>query len=151
MYYSESQLNVEIAALVNGSRDRNVAISPDSVALAVILNHLPDFKRGEGFTDFCVWSKVRDTAGNYITRVFKDDDGELVQKRLPGFTYVQQYYIVPRNGQNIAVPVVMLTMDEGERIVRRMLLESATKAAHADELKQFLMRQQRPGDESSAA
>lgn len=143
MYYSESQLNIEIAALVNGSRDRNVAISPDSVALAVILKHLPEFKRGQDFLEFCVWSTVRVSAGNYINRVFKDDDGELVQQRLPGFKYVQQYYIVPRNEQKVAVPAVMLTMQEGESIAKRLDLESVAKAAHANELRQFLARQHR--------
>lgn len=138
MSYTETSLLNEIADVVEASFSRQERIQAGAVALAVVTAHLPQFSAGGDFVAHCCWHTTRKAVGDYLTKRFRDDDGEFRQAEFPGFQGLQVAYLVrSKSGEEEVVPVELATEAELIQVEERLRAEGLAKLAHAERVRRF--------------
>lgn len=83
---------------------------------------------------------LRDTTNKVFKERFADDsEGEAKQLVFPGFEreYVRDYYLIKRDGTEVAVQVDQMTDAEIDEYCARLVAQSKTMLAHRQELLRF--------------
>lgn len=134
------RLNIEI----NAKLDALAADKRPWVAKWIAHSICGDHEDGLGdgddalFWRHCGYEEVRDQVRRCINKRAGDRiEEDAAQPKLPGYEHVHAYYLVSRDGEEIAVPTTDLTDDEiGLRAAQYRSMGAAC-FAHADELDRF--------------
>ena len=102
---------------------------------------LPDGEDGE-FFQWTAYTTVCEEVRKIINKRAGDKPSEPAQQgqvTLPGFDreYMQDYYLVKRDGESVGMPVTELTDEEIEAKAQLYRKMGAACYAHADELERF--------------
>lgn len=135
--YAQNVLREEIAELVLKQYNRQEVIDPAEVALRVISSHIKEFSQGADFVCFCAWHTVRKEVGNYLTKLFRDSEGNIHQHRFPGFEYVQMAYLVGTDEDAVVIPTEKATAEQLDQIFARLEREGNAKLKHAREVMKY--------------
>lgn len=136
----ETALNEEIDAIINAKVAANEPLHAAWIAQQVVAAHEPGLVEGDdklfwlhgGYLTAraAVLNRVRRVAGVSAERAEP-------APRLPGFDHMQTHYMVARNGDEVAIPTVMLTDDELDALAARIDAMAETCKAHAREIRRF--------------
>lgn len=134
----------EIALTVHKWRDANRVLVPQFITHEIItLREASGLARTNENTEFFkyyAYKGHRQDVGSYISKEFPDADDKKPDKKqyvMDGFEYVQRYYIVKRDGDDVAVPVDAMTDVEIDARTQLLRRRGQTCLAHADELARY--------------
>lgn len=139
MPYTFAQLTQEIEQVIEQFEASNArSLHPDWITQAVVDRHLEvdgedaDFWRVVGRAE--VRSQVRSRLNRYRVKPEVEPDRQLV---LEGFERLQQRYLVDEGGEQIAVRVQDMTLDQLDAKERELRVMGAGCYQHADEIRRY--------------
>jgi hypothetical protein len=135
--YSFKELQDEISAKIEWLRQNNgKTLHPDWITQAVMSDHSDISGRDTDFHLCCSRLSVRKEVTQQINKVGANTPDN--QLKLDGFDHLQQYYVVARDSERVAVRIDDLTKAEVES--KALEYESMGRACmqHADELRRYL-------------
>ena len=141
MSYHE-RLTAEINATLDDLISRGEAWRAGWVAHAICSDHSSGLAGNDDadFWQWCTYQEVRDQVRRTINARAGDkpetnaDDRQL---RLPGYQFLQAYYVVRRDEEDIGVPIHDLTDEEVEAKAKQYRAMGAACFGHADDLDRF--------------
>lgn len=137
----ETALNAEIDKELDRLGVLKQAWRPTFLTHAICSQHIEGLADGEhkDFWLHCGYEKTRAAVTRRINKraadVIAPDDES--QPRLPGYEHLHIYYIVRRNGDDIAVHVDDLTDEEIDQKIARIQEMGRTCFAHARDFRRF--------------
>jgi hypothetical protein len=138
--YSQTDLTNEVNDYLN-SLDDNTQAVPSWITQDIVKNHSDLFGSDKDFALLCVYGHVRRTVTSAMGRYkLKPEEPNPLQMELdlkPGYKRLQKRYLVDRDGEQVGVPVEMLTDEEINQKLGE--LESMAQGCfeHADELRRY--------------
>lgn len=136
----ETTLNVEIDKELDRLGLLKQVWRPTFVTHAICSVHLKGLADGEhkDFWLHCGYEKTRAAVTRRINRRAADIIEETdAQPLLPGYEHLHAYYLVRRNGDDIAVHVDDMTDDEIDQKIARIEKMGKSCFSHAKEFKRF--------------
>lgn len=137
----ETALNIEIDKELDRLGGLKLPWHPTFVSHAICAKHLEGLADGEhkDFWLHCGYDKTRAAVTRRINRRAADILEGLDERQplLPGYDHLHPYYIVRRDGDDVAVHVDDMTDDEIDRKIARIMEMGRTCFAHAREFKRF--------------
>lgn len=126
--YSQKDLEIEIAGLVEkGIRSANW------ITTAVVGEHEVE----DDHATFCQYHTTRKIAGRVLTKYAEKQARQNAHEQIEicgvGFDMLQEFYVMPRGNDQIAVSVHELTPEEHDVLATTLDRESIAKAKHANE------------------
>lgn len=136
------RFDVEIAAVVSAWAAAGRELTPAFITHEIVTAHE---QRGLArecddtlFFKHYTYKAVRKDVGAYIAKVYGgDSDVEPKTPPLPGFDHIQQYYVIKRGKEDVAVPVAQMTDDEIDARIQFLKRRAGACLAHADELHRY--------------
>jgi hypothetical protein len=144
-----ADFDLEIAAHVAAWDAAGKELVPAFITHEIITKHEPGLARQNDHTDFFkhyAYKGHRKDVGSYIAKVYGDNDGgsKGAESFLPGFEHVQRHYVLKRGGEDVAVPVELMTDIEIDARVQLLKRRGRACLAHADELDRFKLLRAAP-------
>jgi hypothetical protein len=141
------RLKAEINAKLNALQAADRPMSPQWVTHAICKDHesaLADDNEHADFWRHGGYMHTRRMVTEYINRRCDGTSksiGDPPQLPLPGFdrNHLQDFYVVERDGEEVAVCVLDLTDQELEAKARHHEAVSSANAAHAQEIRRFIL------------
>jgi hypothetical protein len=141
------RLKVEFTAKLDALQAAGQPMVPTWVTHAICKDHEPALVDDQDHADFWRhggYMHTRRMVTEYINKrcdVTSKSTGDPQQLPLPGFDrdHLQNYYVVERDGDEIAVCVLDMTDDELEAKARHHEAISRANAAHAQEIRRFIV------------
>jgi hypothetical protein len=132
--YELKDLTMEITRMIERMRNRNNdVLSPEWISKEIVSDHVEGDEKD--FFLYNAYGNVRNEVRKQLNKFKIDPEDQGNQQLvLPGLIRVQQYYLVPRNGERCAVHVHVLTYEEVEAKCMELRAMSAGCLEHADEL-----------------
>lgn len=140
---TDTRFEVEIASAVAAWAAAGKELTPAFITHEIVTQH-----EARGLARECddttffkhyTYKALRKDVGTYIAKAYGDDQNDKRSKDtfLPGFEFVQQYYVIRRGADDIAVPVGQMSDEEIDAKI--MFIERRGRAclAHADELRRY--------------
>lgn len=139
--YSHSDLKVEIQKEVERLRDkRDSVMHPDWITKAILNKHQKISGKDADFFAYNarehVRNEVRRVLNQYKLRPDIEADRQLV---LPGFARLQQYYLVGRDSEQVAVRIDLLTREEIRAKHAELLAMAAGLMKHVEEFERYFL------------
>jgi len=134
------RLNTEINAKLDALAEAQMPWVAKWIAHSICGDHEGGLSGGNDamFWRHCGYEEVRDQVRRCINKRAGDRiEEDEAQPKLPGYEHVHAYYLVSRDGEEIAVPTADLTDDEIESRAAQYRSMGAACFAHADELDRF--------------
>lgn len=140
LMYSISQLNNEIRAVVDARIQCKEVIQPDWITQEII-NHHPAIDGDDSDFYFCVGREtIRDQVRKQINR-FKltPEKASLASRQqvLPGYEYLQEFYLLESGGEQIAIPLVRMSTRQRKSKIKELRAMGDGCHLHADELERY--------------
>lgn len=134
--YSTTDLQREISEKIEYLRTHNgPVLHPDWISQAIFADH-EDIRGADAeFYRCCAWTTVRREVRQQINQVESDPRDHQIS--LEGFEHLQDYYVVTRNKEQVAVRVDHLTDSEIDVKANEYDSMGSTCLAHADELRRY--------------
>lgn len=133
--YSFTDLQREISAKIEWLRDNNgPTLHPDWVTQAILSDHSDITGKDADFHLCCSRISIRKEVREQINKLDAPESKINKQLSLEGFEHLQQYYVVKRDGEQVAVRVDHLTDAEIETKAREYEAMGRSLLSHADEL-----------------
>lgn len=134
--YSISDLQTEIGSKIEYLREHNgPVLHPDWISQAIFADH-PNIKGQDAdFYKCCAWTTVRREVRQQINQA--ESDPKKRQLSLEGFEHLQDYYVITRDKEQVAVRVDELTDTEIESKATEYDSMDRACLAHADELRRY--------------
>jgi hypothetical protein len=147
--YTDVELRREIHALLDDLAARHEPWRPQWIAQAICRRHQAALAADADEIDRAFWEHAGYTLTRKLTTACVNervvdargpDDPTPPQLELPGFErdQLQDYYVVTRDGEDIAVPVLDLTDEEILARAELFRSQSSKLLAHANELVRFM-------------
>lgn len=137
----ETALNIEIDKELDRLGGLKEAWRPAFVTQAICGPHLKGLRKGKDrdFWLHCGYEKTRTAVARRINKRAADviEEQDDAQPLLPGYDHLHAYYLVRRNGDDIAVHVDDLTDDEIDQKIDRIEKMGRSCFAHASEFRRF--------------
>lgn len=136
--YSYSDLQREIGAKIEWLRDNNgPTLHPDWITQAVMTDH-PDVTGADAdFYTCCSRVSIRKEVREQINKIDMPESKSNKQLSLDGFEHLQQYYVVKRDQEQVAVRIDSLTDTEIEVKATEYEHMGLSLLSHADELRRY--------------
>jgi len=137
--YAYSDLRVEIEQQIEELRaEHSPVLNPDWITKA-ILNRHPDLSGGDA--DFFAYNareyvrgEVRRQLNRYKLKPELEADRQLV---LPGFARLQEYYLVLRENEHVAIHIDRMTPEESRTKYAELQAMAAGVLEHAKEFRRY--------------
>lgn len=115
-------------------------IVPSFITHEIVQSHVGGLARQNEHTLFWehhTYKSLREDVGRYITKAYGKEDEEKKAVLLPGFEYVQQFYIVRRGDEDVAVAPAAMSDEEIDAKVQLLRRRGTACFAHADEFDRY--------------
>jgi len=135
----EQQLTTEINELLDDLAKRRQIWNPALITAEICERHGAGIRGGKhaDFWRHSGYCHCRQQVRQCINRRAGDPSESDKQMKLFGWEHLQTYYLIEREGDQVAVPVTAMTDSELEQKARLYRSMAATCYAHADELDRF--------------
>lgn len=137
------QLLQELDALIHDVMARGDVVKPQWVTHEICDRHRPALVDGSEHADFwthCGYTYTRKLATERVNKLVGATSADPEhQIHLPGFERreLQDYYVVTRDGEDVAVCVINLTDEEIDQKVALYMRQAQAATDHARELQRF--------------
>lgn len=142
MPYSDADIGREIEAKLDELEAGGRSLHANWITHAICSDHRAGLVDSDE-AEFWRWGGYRATRNEVRRRISKRHATSESQSPRQGsffaengFLYVQDYYMVVRNGEDVGVPTLQMTEDEIEAKARMLEAMGRVCQAHADELRQ---------------
>ena len=133
-----TQLINEINTVLDRLRDEKRIWNASLITQSICEEHSDELQGEAHFSRYNIYNNVRKEVRETINKRAGDRPTERnPQLTLPGFEYVQEYYMVNRNGDDVGVSAYDLTDQEIEEKVALYRKMGDSCHAHADDLTRF--------------
>lgn len=145
--YNEEQLRLEITKILDARQQRREPLPAVWITHEVCVSHSTGLAADEGATDeqqqhIAFWEYGGYTiTRKLVTRCINEreqPDTKVKQPHLPGFEYLQNYYVITRDGMDVGVHIDQCTDDEMLAKAALYRAQSARLIAHANEIERFV-------------
>ncbi len=138
--YSISQLNQEIREAVDGRIQRKETIQPDWITQEIISRHqLIDGDDADFYV--CVGREtIREQVRKQINRFKLTPEKASAASRqtvLPGYEYLQEFYLIESFGEQVAVPLERMSASQRKIKIVELRTMGDGCHQHADELERY--------------
>jgi len=145
--YTEEQLRLEINAVLDNRQQRREVLQPIWITVEICQQHrtgLADEKSASedqqqhiAFWEYGGYTITRKLVTRCINEREKPDKVADVPF-LPGFEYLQHYYVTKRNGVDIGVPIEECTDEELLAKAALYRAQASRLIAHANEIERYV-------------
>jgi hypothetical protein len=144
--YTDAELKAEINRLLDDLEADHKPLRPQWVTHEICLVHQPGLVSGSVHAPFWEYSgytitrKLSTACINERLETIPTDENEPKPQRFPGFEriYLQDHYVVMRDGVDEGIPVLQCTDDELYAKAALYRSQSRKLIAHADEIERFI-------------
>src|SRR5262245_22545429 len=117
--------------------NKDKEISPDWVTNLIMSDHPDVTGKDADFHLCCSRLTVRKEVTQQINKIDKDKPG-VTQRVLDGFEHLQEYYVIDRKGEKLAVKIEECSDDELENKAVEYEAMAKTCMEHADEIRRYI-------------
>ncbi|MHC4687783.1 MAG: hypothetical protein ACYTEW_26275 [Planctomycetota bacterium] len=137
---SIGELDKEIKAKVEWIEKNNGdVLQKDWLQQAVMKDHDDVAGEDADFALCCMHYTVKARVEKHFRDIKENENtGADSQMNLPGYEHIQKRYIFERNGDRVAVPVQLMTLEEFKMKIGEHRKMGAGHYAHADELERYM-------------
>ena len=140
--YGDVELRKEINTLLDHLQSQDQALRPQWVTMEICRAHTEGLAQNEHapFWEYGGYTQTRKLATvciNAREQALPDEEGDGAPY-LPGFEYLQRYYVVQRQGEDVGVPVLECTDEELYAKAALYRSQSRKLVAHADEIERYI-------------
>lgn len=136
---SHQTLGEEINTLLDDLAGQGREWNPTWIAHTICKGHEPGLAQNDDaeFWRTCGYSDCRREVTRCINRRAGDAPERREQIAMPGFEHLQAYYVVERGGEELGIPVDLLSDDELLAKAAHYRKMGAACFAHADDIDRF--------------
>lgn len=136
--YSFAEVQREIAAKIEWLKDNNgPVLHPDWITQAVMADHADVDGKDADFHLCCSRAQVRNEVRQQLNKFKPQETPTATQLVLEGFERLQHYYLVPRDGEQVAVRIDELSDEEIDAKAEEQETMGRACFQHADELRRY--------------
>lgn len=136
--YAFADLQKEIGAKIEWLRNNNgPTLHPDWITQAVMADHPDVDGKDADFYTCCSRVSIRKEVREQINKLEAPESKNSNQLTLEGFEHLQQYYVVKRDNEQVAVRIDNLTDSELEAKATEYENMGRSLLQHSDELRRY--------------
>ncbi len=134
----QASLDAIVSAIVEEQIDANQIVAPAWVTHEIVSRYPEPECDGSDFYLLCAYEHTYNTVTKIVRRYKGDDDGQGHLSGFdPSFPKVHKAYVITRNGEQLTVPVMLMSIEEAEAKAQEIEAMGRGCFEHASQLRAF--------------